>query len=147
MNSIQKVLVPCLIAFGTAGLAQNAYASDADGQRDTSIYDQDPSCLERGELKPGQVPKCVVLGGNGPNARVVPQKQPGSATGQAGATTGATQNGGTFNSSVNGQAQNGGTFNSSVNGQAQNGGTFTGSANASQGGSTVQGSSSMTRGR
>ena len=133
MNTIPKLLIPCVLAIGTAGLT---HASDADGQRDVSIYDQDPSCSERGELKPGQVPKCVELAPGGPGGRVLPQNQRGLANGAAFPNSGAVQNGGTFNSSVNGRPQNGGTFSSSVDGRAQNGGSFNNSisGNAQNGG-------------
>jgi hypothetical protein len=60
--------------------ACSAYAGDADGQRDISIYDQNPACLERGELKPGQPSPCVLPSSPSGRSAIVRAPASGNST-------------------------------------------------------------------
>lgn len=70
--------------------ACSAYAGDADGQRDVSIYDQNPACLERGQLQPGQASPCVLPSPPSDRYPVVRAPASGSTTSS---TTGVVQGG------------------------------------------------------
>lgn len=84
--SIKSLLAIALGASATLVFAP-AHANDANGERDTSVYDKNPDCLNRGQVAPGQPAPCELL--VPPSGRRPIARAPATATAAAGGTAGA----------------------------------------------------------
>ncbi len=80
-----------LICVGPVPMAGAVLAAGADSDRGTSVYDQNPDCMNRGELKDGQaVPADCTIANGPPHRHVVGATKP-VKTGKSAGTGGGTQ--------------------------------------------------------
>lgn len=121
-----------LAAFAAcAAFALPVHASDADGERGISVFDQHPECMDRDELKSGDRRKCTVQSGPA-RVRVGPGNQATTSGTAIGSQTGS-------GAGMEGSPAPGNASGSSVAGGATQGGAASGTS-ASSGGAAGQGS-------
>jgi len=58
MTATRKFLLAALGAANLLAFSSASLASDANGERDPSIYDQFPDCMNRGQVQQGQPAPC-----------------------------------------------------------------------------------------
>ncbi|MDB5806478.1 MAG: hypothetical protein JWN73_3800 [Betaproteobacteria bacterium] len=92
MTATKKPFLTMLGAAGLVMFSSASLANDANGERDASIYDQNPDCMNRGQVQQGQPAPCelpVAGSTRRPRAPLGSNVAPaGSAAGAGTATTG-----------------------------------------------------------